>query len=147
MGGRGTRRPARGCGAPRPAPRRRAWSPTPSPPSHAEARVPARTPGPKNVLPKRNGRHAPISPTAGKMSDVRIATTGNPAVRAGSGVEHDRHRPVVFELDDHARPEDAGLDRDAFLAERGAEALVEGLGLLRPRGRGEARTVALRCVG
>jgi len=41
-------------------------------------------------------------------------------------LEHDRHRPVVHELDLHPRPEDACLDRNAEVAERRGEVLVRG---------------------
>src|SRR5512133_3006306 len=41
------------------------------------------------------------------------------------GVENDRDRAVVDELDPHARAEDARFDRDAQFPKRGAEALVE----------------------
>src|SRR5205814_1402392 len=61
-------------------------------------------------------------------------------------VEDDRYRPLVRELDFHPSAEDARRDRDAELPERGAERLVQRLGLLGRRRGGEARTVALRRI-
>jgi hypothetical protein len=57
-----------------------------------------------------------------------------------SDVEHDRDGTVVPEFHRHPRAEDAGLDRNACLAERLAEAVVERLGDLRPRRLGEVES-------
>ena len=62
-------------------------------------------------------------------------------------LEHDRHRPVVHELDLHPRPEDACLDRNAEVAERRGEVLVQRLSRLRTRRSGERRPIPLRRVG
>jgi hypothetical protein len=62
------------------------------------------------------------------------------------GVEHDRDRPVVDQLDRHSRPEGAGLDRDADGAQPLAEQLVQRLGLLRAGSVREARPVPLAGV-
>ena len=67
-------------------------------------------------------------------------------MRVRPEVEDDRDGAVVDELDLHSRAEDARLDRDAELAQSGAEALVEQLGALGLRGRREARPVPLRRV-
>src|SRR5262245_33416096 len=64
-----------------------------------------------------------------------------------SQLEHDRHRPVVHELDLHLRAEDTGRDRDAERSQLVAEPLVERLGDLRGRSAAEARPVPLRGVG
>src|SRR5204863_1156703 len=61
--------------------------------------------------------------------------------------QDERHRPVVDELDVHARTEGTGLDTRSECAQRVAENPVEGLSLLLPRGPAEARPVALRGVG
>jgi hypothetical protein len=60
--------------------------------------------------------------------------------------EDDRHRPVVDELDPHARAEDAGLDLQPEGTQRLAEGVVERLGLVRRRRGGEARPVSLARV-
>jgi hypothetical protein len=62
-------------------------------------------------------------------------------------LEHDRHGPVVDELDGHLRTEHALLDLYAESAQPGAEAVVHRLGLLRRRSLGERRPVALRRIG
>jgi hypothetical protein len=64
----------------------------------------------------------------------------------GSRVEDDRDRPVVDEFDLHPRAEQAGLDVDAEVAQRLAEACVERRGLLGRGGACEARAVSLRRV-
>jgi hypothetical protein len=65
---------------------------------------------------------------------------------SASRLEHDRDRPVVHELDRHARAEDPGRDLDAEVAERLREPLVERLGVLGPCRFCERRTVALARV-
>src|SRR5829696_7895580 len=62
------------------------------------------------------------------------------------GVQDDRHRSVVDELDLHPGTEDARLDRHAERAQLVAEALVERLRNLRTRGGREARAVPLRRI-
>src|SRR6478672_1914521 len=57
-------------------------------------------------------------------------------------VEDDRDGPVVHELELHPGTEDTCCDRRPERAQRRAEAVVERLGLLRPRRLGEARPVA-----
>ena len=69
---------------------------------------------------------------------------GIQAVRAL--VEDDCHRPVVDELDGHARAEHTALHGDTFVGERAAEAVVERLGFLGRCGFREARPVPLPCV-
>jgi hypothetical protein len=61
-------------------------------------------------------------------------------------VDHNRHRAVVGDLDHHASAEDASGDSDALRLERRAEALVERLRPLGPRGMREARAVPLRRI-
>ena len=61
-------------------------------------------------------------------------------------VEDDRYRPLVRELDFHPSAEDARRDRDAELPERGAERLVQRLGLLGRGGIAEAGAVFFRRV-
>ena len=63
------------------------------------------------------------------------------------GLQQDRHRPVVDQLDVHVGAEDAGLDRHALGAQRLDERLVDRLAVLGRRGVGEARPVALAGVG
>jgi hypothetical protein len=62
------------------------------------------------------------------------------------GVEHDRDRAVVCDLDEHAGAEGTSCDRDALPLEGGAERFVDGLRLFRAGGVREARPVALRRV-
>ena len=82
-----------------------------------------------------------------RATPAKPRSLGSPNWSAALGVEDDRHRAVVHDLDLHAGAEGAGRDRDPLLPERGAERLVERLGLLRPRGGREARAVALGRVG
>ena len=62
------------------------------------------------------------------------------------GLEDDRDRPVVDELDLHARPEDTARDAHSLGLESGAEDFVERLGALWTRRAREARPVPLRGV-
>ena len=62
-------------------------------------------------------------------------------------VEHDRDGPVVDEFEPHPRPEDAGFDRDAEVAERLAEGFVERFGLRFWRGLGEVRASSPPAAG
>ena len=61
----------------------------------------------------------------------------------GLRLEHDRDRPVVDELEVHARAEDSAGHAHALRLERGAEPLVEWLGALRRGGLGKARAIPL----
>jgi hypothetical protein len=83
----------------------------------------------------KNGRRAPIS-NSPKCGETRIAKL----------FEHDRHGPVVDELDRHPRAEDARFDGDAVVAQRCAEAVVQRFRELWRRGVGKARTVPLARV-
>jgi hypothetical protein len=81
-------------------------------------------------------------------SAVAVAATGTlGGSRARVHVEDDRHRPVVHQVHRHPRSEDPGLHGNPELSQRRGEALVERLGLLRARGVGEARPVALLRFG
>src|SRR5438270_11565083 len=82
--------------------------------------------------------------SAAPASTTNLVIGGTLALRPG--VEDDRHRPVVHELDLHPGAEDAGFDRHAQLAERPTERPVDLLRVVRWRSVGEARSVALRGV-
>src|SRR5260221_2323095 len=93
---------------------------------------------------KKMGPQGPFRQKSVKRGEPSVASDRpfGPSPKAGksllSGLEDDRDRPVVDELDGHRRAEDALCDRDAERPQLRAEALVERLGLLRPRGRREA---------
>src|SRR5580765_1027921 len=90
--------------------------------------VPIRVEARSSWEPGVTGPLSPDEPSGGKCGKRSINTGRTdrhlPSL-PGLGVQEDRHRAVVRELEAHARAEDPGLDRDAELAESRAQGLVE----------------------
>src|SRR3954451_15181632 len=79
--------------------------------------------------------------TSSRRTGSSGRSSATTAWSAGSGLEQQRDRAVVDELDLHHRAEDAALCVQPL-----AEALVQRLGVLRPGGGDVARAVALAGV-